>query len=337
MISCFLMVTLMPLAIYRVFQRFSSSPPQLAALVIGASGTLFALLMVTANYRYTAVLLPVALILVSHLGSTVAFLGRQVADWRSLFLQGREEYGRKLVMAMTACGICLILIGFAANERVLVPLLSPDGDVDKLTRVAILVIEAALIAVGLSVWRWQSSWIALGTRVATSPYDNRQSRASVIVILIIAGSVLWTSTRTRVEAKSVWDHVRAENVLSGSQPVSMDRSYRSLLSGLDSESKVLALESPWLRSFGVTGLDNVIHPLALPPFADTSGDTKRLLSRLDEIWVSRNFARKAPSLVTQVYLRYHLHVEPFLQEALTQGWTKRELPSYGTVYRRPSS
>ena len=47
--------------------------------------------------------------------------------------------------------------------------------------------------------------------------------------------------------------------------------------------------------------------------------TEKFLEDLDVIWVSDNFSRKAPYLATQVYLRYELHVAPFLKKALKLG------------------
>ena len=117
----------------------------------------------------------------------------------------------------------------------------------------------------------------------------------------------------------------------------MAKTHRQLLAGLNKQTRVLALEEPWIRSFADIDLDKVFHALYLPPFKDQSGETEKFLDSLDVIWVSDEFSNKSPSLATQTYLRYELHVAPFLEKAVRRGWTVEEVEGFGKICRRPDS
>ena len=117
----------------------------------------------------------------------------------------------------------------------------------------------------------------------------------------------------------------------------MTRVHPELLKSVDKTSKVLAYEEPWIRSFADVDLDKVFHPLFLPPFKKSSGETEKFLDSLDVIWVSNEFERREASVATQIYLRYYLHVEPFLKKALENGWTVRNIEGFGKIYRRSIS
>jgi hypothetical protein len=116
----------------------------------------------------------------------------------------------------------------------------------------------------------------------------------------------------------------------------MSDAYHQLLTNVNKTTKVLALEEPWIRSFADVDLDKVFNPLYLPPFEDTSGETEKFLDSLDVIWVSHDWSRQVPSMGTQVYLRYKLHVKPFLEKAVKNGWRVQEVDGFGKIYRRPS-
>ena len=107
-----------------------------------------------------------------------------------------------------------------------------------------------------------------------------------------------------------------------------------LLQSLGRGKRVLALEEAWIRTHADVDLEKIYHPLYLPPFKDTSGDTERFLENLDVIWISDSLARPVASIGTQTYLRYKLHLEPFLLRAVGRGWTREDVPGFGRVYQR---
>lgn len=116
----------------------------------------------------------------------------------------------------------------------------------------------------------------------------------------------------------------------------MTNVYPELLVGVDRKIRILAQEEPWLVSFSNVDPDNAFHVLYLPPFEDSSGETKEFLNSLDIIWVSDALADNEPSIATQRYLRYKLHVEPFLSKAVKEGWTVENIEGFGKIYKRPN-
>ena len=58
---------------------------------------------------------------------------------------------------------------------------------------------------------------------------------------------------------------------------------------------------------------------------------------MDEIWVNDHLNTKTYSLSTQEYLRYMLHIEPFIKKAINSGWTVQKVEGFGKIYRRPFS
>jgi len=113
--------------------------------------------------------------------------------------------------------------------------------------------------------------------------------------------------------------------------------HQQLLASVNKKTKVLALMEPWIRTFADVDLDRVYHALYLPPFEDTTGETEKFLESLDVIWVSDVWTHAETSMGTQIYLRYYLHVKPFLEKAIRNGWTIQEIEGWGKIFRRPIS
>lgn len=106
------------------------------------------------------------------------------------------------------------------------------------------------------------------------------------------------------------------------------------MASLEGNPRVMTLDETWVKTFSHVDLDNVYSPFYLPPFDDNSGEAANFLNSLDVIWVSNEWIIKAPSQSTQSYLRYELHVEPFLEKAIMNGWDVEDVPGYGKIYRK---
>lgn len=96
--------------------------------------------------------------------------------------------------------------------------------------------------------------------------------------------------------------------------------------------KTIALISPWIRSFAEIDIDEVYHALYLPPFEDMTGETRTFLNSLDVIIIDNEWNNKQPSIATQSYLRYKLHIQPFIEDAKQNGWQEKEIKGFGKVY-----
>ena len=155
------------------------------------------------------------------------------------------------------------------------------------------------------------------------------------LIPILAGAILVTTYNPFGRAEPIGELLGYRFLLSA-KPFSMAAVHEELLRSVNKQTRVLASEAQWIRSFANVNLDNVYHPLTLPPFKDSSGETMKLLENLDQIWVSHRFSKKQSSVATQEYLRYHLHVKPYLEKALTRGWTVQDVEGFGKIYRRPN-
>jgi len=194
-----------------------------------------------------------------------------------------------------------------------------------------LLITAHLGTVFRSVFMVKrSSFLGIFKQLKNSPYANTQSWFTSAITLVMAGCILTSAPYYIREGRT--------GILSGNPFLLSGRmtgAYSQLVSGIERDTRVLALEEPWIKSFTDIDPDNAFHALYLPPFKDASGRTEEFLNSLDVIWVSDVFSRKSPSAATQRYLRYELHVEPFLKKALRKGWTVEEVKGFGKVYRRP--
>ena len=174
-----------------------------------------------------------------------------------------------------------------------------------------------------------------GTSEKPTGYDNTQSTFTLMILLVMAVSVLATSFNPFGPSDRTKDLLGYESLLAGKRPVSMKPLHEHLAGRLKPTTKILAHEAPWIRSFEPIDIDHIHHPLILPPFKDASGKTEQFLSQMDMICVSHHFSTREPSVATQVYLRYLLHVAPFLEKALKQGWTEEKIQGYGSIYHRP--
>ena len=168
-------------------------------------------------------------------------------------------------------------------------------------------------------------------QIQASGYMNPQSWFTHVITLSMAGSILLSATHLYHQDTQNRHLLTNPFLLAGK----MTRTHHRLTAGLDETTRVLAWEAPWLKAFSEVGLDNVFHVLYLPPFKDASGGTEAFLAGLDVIWVSDHFARKVPSVATQIYLRYALHVAPFLNKALLNGWYVETVEGFGKIYCKP--
>jgi len=155
-----------------------------------------------------------------------------------------------------------------------------------------------------------------------------------IVVLLSALMVFASAYYPSGGFRQVEAVLKNQGLLKKDEAVSMASAYPQLLQSIDRDSRVLALEDQWIKGFTDTDLDNIYNVFGLPPFADTTGKTEEMLKGFDMIWVSSAFSEKQVAVSTSYYLRYQLHVEPFLKKVLTKGWDIEEVDRYGKIYSR---
>lgn len=186
--------------------------------------------------------------------------------------------------------------------------------------------------VGLGLYTIRKIRIPLLLGVNSIPSAIKTTRVLIVVssMLILLTASYPFGKISQIEA--VLEH---KSFFSGKQPVSMANAHKELLESLHGNPKVLALEGQWITSFTDIDLDNIYQVLALPPFPDPSGETEKKLESLDVIWVSTTWQTERPTMPTQTYLRYILHVKPFLEKKMSEGeWAMKYVEGYGKVYQK---
>lgn len=164
---------------------------------------------------------------------------------------------------------------------------------------------------------------------------KRTTHINNSIILLSAALVLYTAAYPEGRSTQINAVFNNKGILSGAKPISMAAAHYKLTANLHQDSNVLAIEESWIKAFTDVKLEGVHSVYGLPPFSDQSGKTEGSLEGLDVILVNNQWSRPIPGVSTQAFLRYRLHVEPFLEKALKQGWTVEEIEGYGKMYKRP--
>jgi hypothetical protein len=81
-------------------------------------------------------------------------------------------------------------------------------------------------------------------------------------------------------------------------------------------------------------LDKLYSIHYLPPFRE-NGETEQFLKKLDVIWIPEFLSTPHYTHSTQDYLRYKLHLSPFLKNAVNNNtWSMKEIEGWGKVYKK---
>jgi hypothetical protein len=114
---------------------------------------------------------------------------------------------------------------------------------------------------------------------------------------------------------------------------SMVSAYDELKGFVDPSTRILSKENTFFAAFTPVDIDNNHQLLSLPPYQDTTAYTKTLLDQIDIFFISDGLATEGYQLSTQSFLRYKLHILPYLT-ANQPGFEVTTVPRYGKVYVR---
>lgn len=311
--------------------------PLIFSITLGTAAVVGCLFLTWFKQRYVMILLPVGLLVVAHIGpglqSLVKFLVAGISSPPpGTVMKGNSREGKILFVL----GLLLILLGIFSNEWILATLFSPDGVLLFSTRLLIWLLDILFITSGTLLIIKRDFLLAI-VKHKDSWYINTDSWYTNAIVLVSAVYILSTAYYPHGKVEHIEAVFGNRALLSGATPLSMVAAHRELLAGVDERMSVLAAEDTWIKAFTKVNLDRVYNVFSLPPFADPTGNTERMLNSLDAIWVSYNWPREKPSVATQQFLRYHLHVAPFLEKAMAKGWTTQEVNGYGKIYRPPFS
>ena len=107
------------------------------------------------------------------------------------------------------------------------------------------------------------------------------------------------------------------------------KSAKSVFNYINSNQKILTTDANWLRGFSKADPKKIYSQYALPPV--NNENTLKLLDSFDIILLNYNIEIANPSLGTQSYLRYKLHLKDYLI-ANKDKWLKKEIENYGNIY-----
>ena len=93
--------------------------------------------------------------------------------------------------------------------------------------------------------------------------------------------------------------------------------------------KILTTDSNWLSGFSKANPKKIYSIFSLPPV--NNEDTSKFLNTFDIILLNYNIEIAEPSIGTQSYLRYKLHLKDYLI-ANKDKWSKKEIENYGNIY-----
>lgn len=107
------------------------------------------------------------------------------------------------------------------------------------------------------------------------------------------------------------------------------KSEKEVFEYINNSQKILTTDSNWLSGFSKANPKKIYSIFSLPPV--NNEDTSKFLNTFDIILLNYNIEIAEPSIGTQSYLRYKLHLKDYLI-ANKDKWSKKEIENYGNIY-----
>lgn len=316
----------------------------LISAIIGTGMALLVLALTTFNsIRYVSTLLPVWFLIIPFIpqGFNI-FVGYCM---QKINFPGKKDPAKdfqKIKIKIIIIGILLVIIGLLARGPALNKIISPNKEFPSYLLQQILIMDLMLVAGGITL-------ILFVKKISVYIYEKREkivmNRPSIILQsekavkrstpYLITFSIILLLLTVQYPLGAV-NQIKAiigrDAFLSGQDPVSMVQAYPELHQYLHENTKVLANEYTWIMAFSDVELGNVYQIWSIPPFNDSSGQTQEKLKDLDVILISKTLESDRPNIGTQTYPRYIFHIKPFLEKALSEGWTEIKIDGYGSAY-----
>lgn len=304
------------------------------SMTLGTLSAVTAFMLTIFSPRYVLTLLPVAFVVIQYglagLASLPGFSWSEAKTWclETIRRQSRLLIGTAFLFAALVVGVCLNQPLFKMISQV-GRTLSP---IQKIAVWAVLVCMMIFL-VGFSKVIWgfvkrKEIWIL--SRRPRLVFVN----GGILLMSLLALASAPDLHGWQVQMKAVFTG-QPLLVGDGSESLPMATIFKELTSTLNKNTRVLALEDLWIKAHMDVNLENVFNVFYLPPFADSSGTTEKWLNSMDEIWVSTDLTAPRSSVSTQSYLRYDLHIRPFLKKVSDNNtWKGRVIKGYGEVWSR---
>ena len=112
-------------------------------------------------------------------------------------------------------------------------------------------------------------------------------------------------------------------------------SYKEVFKNLNKKQKILSSEDSWIIGFANVNPNNVKGIYALPPFIPNNYSITKLLDEFDVLTVSNVLKKETPSVATQSYLRYKLHLKKYFEKN-SDKWNEIIIQNYGSIFFKNS-
>lgn len=295
--------------------KINTPSPFAFSIAFGSSATIMTLMLTAFSRRYIPVLLPVWFLILVYSGKELWRLAKYIYK----DIPGRLNFTRDVLFVLIFLGAILnkVTLSFLFHQALPV-------------KVAMFVwFLDLLLIVGMTIC------IIFLVRHLHSLNPTVPPYSCILVVCFSAFFLFLTAKYPYGWTGQVKALLSSQGLLVKKQAVSMESVYSLFAKNINSQTRIIALEDIWIKAFTKADLDRVYSIFSLPPFPDPSGQTQKLLGSLDEIWVSTDMSRPEPVYLTQVFLRYQLHIEPFLQKAITNDdWVVQEIEGFGKRYRK---
>ena len=121
--------------------------------------------------------------------------------------------------------------------------------------------------------------------------------------------------------------------LHSGEGMSLIVAHQALSRLIKKSDRILSSENLFFATFTEVGIDNSRQIMSLPPYPDRTEYSEHFLSQIDVFMVSDALATDRPSVSTQSFLRYKLHILPYLI-ANKEIFNTVHIPRYGNAYVR---
>lgn len=326
-----------------LIQIYTNDKPKLFSIFFGTAAAVSGLGLVTFNTRYIVTLLPVWLLLLCYF-----FLGaRKISEKIRDYSLRRPALVQKIILL---CGLVFIVAAFFLDAKFVTSHIVPYSyeDMRQTLRLQIIIFRIALVIVGISLTAFRQRILFLLSSPSKKTSEKETlaqessgaqkslwtqkhlQRGTLFLVLISSLLLLLTSPYPSVQGQFA-AVLEQRDFLSGDRSLSMIDAYPEVREFLSSTNIVFASEYVWLMAFTEAGIDHVQQIWSFPPFKSDAAES--LLEKADVIMVSKTLVQEKASVGTQEYLRYLLHIKPFLEKKMEEGTLlKKELPKYGTIY-----
>ncbi len=322
-----LSIVLFPFGLLGIFLRYVNEKitTPIFTIILGSLGVTLVLLLTWFAKRYMLVLLPVGLLILGHSGYGLSFFGLALKKKSfSTELAKIVQFFREKFFGIAFFLIAFLILISLVNPFTIKKIYGAGLSSDNISQ--IIGLDILFVCLGFVFW----GYAYFRKRPFSSENETLGRKLSGGILLLSALGVLCSSPFPR----GLNANFKAVMTNKGFFQGFMSQYYPILSETIGRHSKVLAIEGNWVKAFGNVGIDNVYFSGDLPPYKDLTGKTEELLNALDVIWVKDSWKEEKASIGTQTYLRYRLHVEPFLKKKVNNGWTEEKIEGYGSIYKK---